>query len=282
MLKLAGVVILYHPNVAKTLENIASYANHLDILYVYDNSERPTFKGADDFAHFKVPIEYIATGVNEGISIRLNQAANTAIEAGFDFLLTMDQDSSFHPNDFQKWVDQIEHGQFLNVAQFGVNFQPTITQSKEQPEQVLSLITSGTILNLSLFRKVGLFNELLFIDFVDIEFSYRVIQCGYKNLMFSNIILNHKIGELINGRSFKTFKRSLRIIHSPIRVYYIVRNGLYLLYKLKNLTPQMKKEVVRSMGILKNDFIYHPQLASVYLNAFKGLMSFLLNKMGKK
>jgi len=281
-MNIAGVVILYHPNLQQLSENIHSYVSGLKELYVYDNSEEEMVGLAPMLSALHPNIKYHYFHLNQGIAYRLNQAVSESLANGYDYLLTMDQDSSFQPGDFQKMLNQIEEGQFSNVAQFGVNCQPALTQSKEQPESVLTLITSGSILNLSLTQKVGVFNEQLFIDFVDAEFSYRVIQSGYINLMFSNIVLNHKLGELINGRSFKTFKSSLRIIHSPIRVFYMVRNGLYLLYKSNNLTPQMKKDVVRCLGILKNDFIYHPQLASVYLNAFKGAMAFLFNKMGKK
>jgi rhamnosyltransferase len=194
----------------------------------------------------------------------------------------MDQDSSFKEGDFEKYKMQIQSAAYTNVAQFGVNCQPNLTIPKEQPEEALTLITSGSILNVSLLKKVGVFNEDLFIDFVDAEFSYRVIQNGHINLMFSNIILNHALGKLIEGRSLANFKKTLRITHSPIRVYYIIRNGLYLLFKAKGLNAIMKKDVLRCIKILKNDLIYNPELVSVYKNLFSGIFDFLRGKMGKK
>ena len=140
----------------------------------------------------------------------------------------MDQDSSFKPGDFEKYKSLIQSSNNSNVAQYGVNHQPDFTPAKDLPEEALALITSGSILNLSLTDKVGVFNEYFFIDFVDTEFSYRVIQNGYINLMFSNIVLNHSLGTLIEGRSLVSLKKSKRIIHSPIRVFYVIRNGLYL------------------------------------------------------
>ena len=100
--------------------------------------------------------------------------------------------------------------------------------------------------------------------------------------MFSNIILNHALGKLIEGRSLANFKKTLRITHSPIRVYYIIRNGLYLLFKAKGLNAIMKKDVLRCIKILKNDLIYNPELVSVYKNLFSGIFAFLSNKKGKK
>ena len=281
-MNIAGVVILYHPDIKQLSANINTYASGLKQLYIYDNTENQT-PGIEAALHSLHPnIKYHFFNSNEGIAKRLNQAVALATQNQFDYLLTMDQDSSFKPGDFEKYKSLIQKGNFINVAQFGINCQPNITIPSETPQEALTLITSGSILNLSLVKKVGDFNEDLFIDFVDAEFSYRVVQQGLINLMFSNILLNHAIGDLVSGRSVVTFKKSLRIIHAPIRAFYITRNGLFLLFKHKGLSEEMKKDVIRCMKILKNDLIYHPHLAKVYLNVFKGFFAFCFNNMGKR
>ena len=281
-MNIAGVVILYHPDLDLLSANIQTYVSGLKQLYVYDNSETKT-PGIEE-ALFKLhpSIQYKYFNANEGIAKRLNQAVDQATLNQYDFLLTMDQDSSFKDGDFEKYKSSIQSSNFNKVAQFGVNCQPDFTLPKEQPEEALTLITSGSILNLALTKNVGPFNEALFIDFVDAEFSYRVIQHGYLNLMLSNIVLNHALGTLVEGRGLGNFKKSMRIIHAPTRVFYIVRNGLYLLFQVKGLTSFMKKDVVRCIKIIKNDLIYNPQLFSVYKNAFAGIYAFLTNRMGKK
>ena len=281
-MNIAGVVILYHPDIKQLSENINTYVLGLKQLYIYDNSEiqTPGIEAALNNLHPCIKYQFFNN--NEGIAKRLNQAVEAAMQTQHDYLLTMDQDSSFKPGDFEKYKSLIQKGDYTKVAQFGINCQPHITISSEQPQEALTLITSGSILNLSLVKKVGDFNEDLFIDFVDAEFSYRVVQHGLINLMFSNIQLNHALGNLVSGRSVLTFKKSLRIIHAPIRAFYITRNGLFLLFKHKGLSEEMKKDVIRCMKILKNDLIYHPQLTQVYINVMKGIFAFCFNKMGKK
>lgn len=281
-MNIAGVVILYHPNLELLSANIQTYVSGLKQLYVYDNSETKIPGIEEALIKISPTIQYKYFNVNEGIAKRLNQAMDQAMINQYDYLLTMDQDSSFKESDFDKYKTLIQSSAFNNVAQFGVNCQPYFTQPNEQPEEALTLITSGSVLNLSLTQNVGPFNEALFIDFVDAEFSYRVIQQGYLNLMFSNIVLNHALGTLVEGRGLGNFKKSMRIIHAPIRVFYIVRNGLYLMFKTKGLTPIMKKDVIRCIKIIKNDLIYNPQLFSVYKNVFAGIYAFLINRMGKK
>ena len=281
-MNIAGVVILYHPDIKQLSENINTYVLGLKQLYIYDNSEiqTPGIEAALNNLHPCIKYQFFNN--NEGIAKRLNQAVEAAMQTQYDYFLTMDQDSSFKPGDFEKYKSLIQKEEYTKVAQFGINCQPQITMSSEQPQEALTLITSGSILNLSLIKKVGDFNEDLFIDFVDAEFSYRVIQNGFINLMFSNILLNHALGNLVSGRSVLTFKKSLRIIHAPIRAFYITRNGLFLLFKHKGLSEEMKKDVIRCMKILKNDLIYHPQLTQVYINVMKGIFAFCFNKMGKK
>lgn len=281
-MNIAGVVILYHPNLEHLLANIQTYVSGLKQLYVYDNSEIKIPGIEEALIKINPSIQYKFFNANEGIAKRLNHAMDHAALNQYDYLLTMDQDSSFKVGDFEKYKALVQSSTYNNVAQFGVNCQPDFTQPVEQPEEVLTLITSGSILNLSLIKNIGPFNEALFIDFVDAEFSYRVIQNGYVNLMFSNIILNHALGTLVEGRSLGNFKKSMRIIHAPIRVYYIVRNGMYLLFKAKGFTSPMKKDVIRCIKIIKNDLIYNPQLFSVYKNVFAGIYAFMTNRMGKK
>ncbi len=281
-MNIAGVVILYHPDIEQLSDNIQTYLNGLKQLYVYDNSESKTPGLEEALLKLHPSIQYHYFNANEGIAKRLNQAIAQATLNQYDFLLTMDQDSSFKDGDFDKYKLSIQSSGDSNVAQFGVNCQPDFTQPKEQPEEALTLITSGSILNVSLAKHVGSFNEDLFIDFVDAEFSYRVIQNGYTNLMFSNIVLNHALGTLVEGRGLGNFKKTLRITHAPIRVYYIIRNGLYLLFKAKGLTGTMKNDVIRCIKIIKNDLIYNPELLAVYKNLFLGISAFLMNRMGKK
>ena len=281
-MNIAGVVILYHPDMELLLANIQSYNTGLKQLYVYDNSDTKTLGIEEALLKLNPSIEYKYFNANEGIAKRLNQAIEQASLNRYDFLLTMDQDSSFKAGDFEKYKSLIQSTAYNHAAQFGVNCQPDFTQSKEQPEEALTLITSGSILNLSITKNIGSFKEDFFIDFVDAEFSYRVIQNGYINLMFSNIVLNHALGTLVEGRGLGNFKKSMRIIHAPIRVYYIIRNGLYLYFKVKGLTSPMKKDVIRCIKIIKNDLIYNPQLFSVYKNVFAGIYAFMANRMGKK
>lgn len=278
---MVGVVILYHPDTSALIENIKTYIDPIDSLLVYDNSEiyDNHLEGAICAISSKIIFRHF--GHNQGIAKRLNQAIDFAVQNNVNYLLMMDQDSSFKEGDIEKYIDYIINNKFSKIAQFGINCQPDFTPISNNPEKVVSLITSGSVLNMDCINEIGMFDENLFIDFVDIEFSHRVINKGYFNLQYTNIVLNHSIGMRVEGRSLVNFKISHRIIHNPKRVYYIIRNGLYLLYKKEGLTKVQKMDIYRTMMVIKNDFIYNPYIFNSYKFALKGVFDFLRNKMGK-
>ena len=278
---MVGVVILYHPDTEDLIENIKTYINNITTLLVFDNSELYNKELEISLVNISDKIKFTHFGENQGIAKRLNQAIEYATKSNASFLLMMDQDSSFRLGDFVSYVAAIKSSLVENVAQFGINCQPAFTPVSDSPQSVISLITSGSVLNLKHIQQVGMFNENLYIDFVDTEFSHRINNKGFINLQFTNIILKHSIGNRIEARSLFTFKKSLRIIHSPIRVYYIIRNGLYLLYSNKECTSIQKKDIKRTMMVVKNDFIYNTQLFKVYKYALIGVWDFLTKKMGK-
>lgn len=280
--KLMGVVILYHPDTNALIAHLRSYLPVVDHLLLLDNSETPNLALEEALSNESPTIQYRFLGENKGIAARLNLAIESARSMGYRFLLTMDQDTGFQPGQMLAYWQKVQKNQIDKVVQFGANCQPDFTPDQPVPQETNNLITSGTILNLSYIEQIGLFDEQLFIDFVDTEFSFRVLEKGYKNLLFADIVLQHRIGYLKQGRSFKTLKTSARILHAPIRVYYILRNGLHLLFRSPYVKGAQRKLLLSNMKILKNDLIYHHQLASVYSNALRAIYDFVFHKMGKK
>ena len=91
-IQIAGAVILYHPDY-QCINNIETYINQIDFLFIIDNSEVQNVHLINELNKFS-SIFYLCNQNNYGIAHALNQAADLAKERGFDFLLTMDQDTT--------------------------------------------------------------------------------------------------------------------------------------------------------------------------------------------
>ncbi|MEO7776817.1 MAG: glycosyltransferase, partial [Fibrobacteria bacterium] len=90
---IAGAVILFNP-AEDVFGNIESYAPFVKLLIVIDNSPSKNHALADKIKGSWNSV-IIANGENLGLAAALNQAASIAREKGFEWLLTMDQDSRF-------------------------------------------------------------------------------------------------------------------------------------------------------------------------------------------
>lgn len=255
MEKILGIVILYHPTL-EVIDNIASYLPFIEKLYVMDNTEPAS---RIDLSILGDKICVIADGENKGISARLNQAAALAIQEDAKWLLTMDQDSFFENGMVECYFSCVEkYNDKRQVAMFGVEYEKkTVLTSNCNFKETDNLITSGSLVNLELFAKLKGFDENLFIDEVDAEYCFKANINGFKTLKVENVFLNHSLGTVFEHRSFKSFKKTPRTLHSPTRIYYMVRNYLYVADKYgKDLPESFPYRKSTILNRIKNNFLY--------------------------
>ncbi|MDQ3681807.1 MAG: glycosyltransferase [Bacteroidota bacterium] len=281
-MKIAGVVILYNPS-KDVVSNINSYLPFINRLYVVDNSENSALSILQDIS-IDEKVIYIHDGENKGIAERLNQVVEIALAEGFERMLTMDQDSFFTQENITAYLNCVNKFNLSEkVGIFGVEFENKLNISNNcESEETDQLITSGSILNLKLCKEIGKFDEALFIDEVDLEFCYRLISSNYKVIKFSNVTLNHQLGHIYFGRSLKSFKKTPRTLHSPARVYYMVRNYLYVKKKYAGKFIESDKSRRKALLTrLKNNLLYSNNKLGVLRYIIKGISDFYLNNMGR-
>ncbi|CAN5470378.1 glycosyltransferase family 2 protein [soil metagenome] len=280
-MKLAGTVILYYPDI-NLMARIKTYINMLEVLYVVDNTESNDINIKNEILKYQ-KVKYLHDGKNKGIAMRLNEVAETAIKDGHSALLTMDQDSSFDLNMAQQYLDCIENFTSYKItAMFGVEFLHQPQLSTCTSEKVSELITSGSILNLDLFKNIGKFDEKLFIDYVDHEYCYRAITRGYDIIKLKNIFLQHSVGETVRKRSPVSLKYTERSFHSSVRIYYMVRNYLYVKSRYNNSFPvEMKHQQKSILTRIKNKLLYSNERFKLLRLIFRAFKDYKQERMGK-
>jgi rhamnosyltransferase len=280
MVKIAKAVIAYFPDL-NAFQNIQTSNNFFGKCYILDNTDSPNDISSDIKS---LPnICYLHDGENRGIAARLNEVCKLAIQDGFDWLLTMDQDSFFDNNSLSQYIDCISNFEKKNeTAMFGVQYEDAVASANCTFNEITHLITSGSIINLSLFPALGGFDENLFIDEVDLEYCLRAIAKGFKIIHFPSIPLNHTLGELHYHRSLKNLRITPRILHSPIRLYYITRNFFYISKKYKNIFPEEMQRTKKALANrIKNNILYNKKRLQVIGYIVKGIFDYKRNKMGK-
>lgn len=280
---LAAAVVLYNPD-NTLIDNINTYVNNVDIVFAVDNSEqKKTFILETLLKNSK--IYYIDNHGNQGIANALNVAANKAIEMGYIWLLTMDQDSSFDPDLLVKYFNCWNN--YLNKDNIAV-FSPVHNKLEYQTSSTaecdavnkLHVMTSGNLINLNVFKHINCFNEALFIDEVDHEYCLRSKLAGYSIIEFPNISLNHNLGEPTNiYRHGQTIQSST---HSPKRFYYIARNRLYMWRTYHHLFPNLAGiQFINIMKTLIFPLIYHDKKIQRFFYIIRGISHFLIGRYGK-
>ena len=254
----------------------------VDWLMIIDNSAQMTDIPSILSQNPKVLLYH--DGENQGIAVRLNMAANEAVKRNATWMLTMDQDSSFGDGSLPEYFKSIStFPENEQVGMFGITHDEK--QQREQPcsENVYTLITSGSVVNLSILRQLQGFDENLFIDEVDTEYCFRVRIAGFKVILFSHICLTHRLGKKEQHISLKNFKATDRTLYPPMRLYYLVRNHLYLKRKYNKLLPQEIKKRRKHLFIyLKNSFLYGKNKHRVIHYVYQAIEDFRGGRMGKK
>ena len=238
-MKFAGTVVLYNPDEKDVSCNISTYIDYIDKLYLIDNSKnnnQDKFKNIDSNK-----IEYIHNGGNLGIATALNVAARKAIEDGYTWLLTMDQDSKFK-GDSMHCLEEYVRNEYPKNSKLAIvsPFHDTVLSSGNKPDintvdKPIIVMTSGNIINLESYQAIGGFKDWYFIDCVDFDYCLNLIRNKYEIHQVNKSILAHELGDTVKRELFgKTYFCDN---HNFIRRYYIVRNRHYIYDEYKDDFP---------------------------------------------
>lgn len=275
-LKIAGVVVLYNPS-NNDINNINTYIDDIDILYVIDNSYRAN--------KHKLPknkkIKYIFNNENLGMAKPLNVAANLARKDGYKWLLTMDQDTEFSKDIIPKIKEIIIS---RDCSEIGIitpwhNTKLKIKKPNKNIDYPLDVMTSGNFLNLQIHKKLNGFKEWLFVDGVDIEYCLNLRINNYKILRINNLQINHNLGNICY-KKFLT-KDLLITNHSAVRRYYQCRNYFYIRDMYINVEPIFCKKLVKFKTIILGVILYEDNKIDKLKKFYKGYKDYKLGKRGK-
>jgi len=247
-MKLAAVVVLYQPNSA-VLAAIQSYAIQVEQVFAIDNSESLDSliaKGLQGISNLRL----ISNHGNFGIGQALNKGVQLARENGFEFLLTMDQDSSFIPEDFALFLQSAQEA-FQNnssLALVAPDHTPLLYGIQTKAERCFFesrdlVATSGNIVRIAYCDLVQGFHESLFIDEVDHDFCLRLKSRGLLVMQSPSVHLIHAMGEprVVHWLWYHTLVSE----HSVTRYYYIARNNLYVYSRFAKKYPTICRARIR-------------------------------------
>lgn len=257
MCKVAAIIVSYNPD-SNLFDSINLLLNQVEKVIIVDNGSKEKYvKYIKSINEDK--IEIILNKENLGIATALNIGVRKALKNGYEWILTMDQDSKASPDMVKKMFNvynSINREERKDILSIFPNFVDERIQSIEENSNMNSYeyvdadITSGNLLRKEVFEKVGFFDDSLFIDLVDTDFCMRLNEKGIKMIKIRDAVLYHSLGEskTIKGilGSFNTSN------HSALRRYYMTRNRFYIWEKYKGLNSFTLN---RDKKLFKKEFV---------------------------
>lgn len=230
-------MITYYPNPEETAANIRRFIDQVDKLIIWENtpdSNREAYRVR--LPEYENKILYRSAGKNEGIAHPLNRCAAWAMEKGYTHLLTMDQDSTWER--FEQFVERVT---LLTAAGAEIIAMPDVNgRSRTDMEPVESFIISGTLYPLGTLKRTGRFDEGLFVDGVDLDYSLRLREEGVQFIRLRDGYLHQRFGNPIRSRRLRTQTPN----YPAERTYNIVRNHISLYRRYRKLMSRPQKKMI--------------------------------------
>lgn len=225
----AAIIVSFNPD-KDFCKRLSVIQPQVDRIIIVDNSSDTSIHEILRDSIFG-DIDIIENKRNMGIAVALNQGVKKALELGFPWALTLDQDTEIDPNMVRHLGSILSHypdkgalgiiGSNARSKHSGRLFIDCRRQSGEYIE-TKTVITSGSLMSLSAYEKVGPFREDFFIEGVDLEYCLRLRRHGFKVLMSCKPLMTHAAGKM---EEYSFMGRAVLVAnHAPWRYYYMLRN----------------------------------------------------------
>lgn len=228
-----AVIVTFHPD-DRFVFLLQRVTSQFSAVFIIDNGSSPAALEMLQREASQQKITLLSNPTNRGIAAALNQGIRQARIANYDWAVTFDQDTEIYPRFLARMLDVFDRSGGGNII-IGSNYDESHKSRKLTKHRLddadpiakerKTLITSGTLIPLDIFDRIGLFREDYFIDSVDHEFSLRARAHGYRLLLSCEPLMQHRIGNEVDRQS--SFRLLLSYHHPPRRKYYISRNTVF-------------------------------------------------------
>lgn len=275
----AASIITYNPDIDQLLLNLNALCKQVDLVLVFDNNSNNSDSVRTICQNYS-NCEAIFNKENLGISLNLNRALDICNTRGIDWLLTLDQDSICQDNLVEIYKNKINsNANIVSVTPYILDRNLGNSEAGNEDVIVNSCITSGNMINVGFCLKIGGFDERFFIDCVDFDLCASIELSGGTIIKAANAFLSHSVGFAKKHKFFG--KQLISYNHSPMRSYYIVRNGCLFKNKYRN-NKNIKRVEHPFLKQLLLVILYEKEKFKKIGYCFSGFADYLRKRFGKK
>jgi len=286
-----AVIISYNPG-DYLISNVRALRSQVDEIIVVDNGSGGDSRNILDTVSKVEGVKVSYNNANLGIAAALNIGVKFAMDAGYKWVATFDQDSKVTPGFISSMFSAYESCKYKDLVAIisPVYYDPAIGKycsfgrGKRNPAtsfiEVETTMTSWNLIPIHIFSKVGLFDEAFFIDYVDHEFCLRCLASGFKIIESQRSVLYHRLGEPVQHKFL--WKHLIVTNHNPLRRYYNTRNRIVVWERYFLVKPGwVIRDVISLVKEMLKIVLYERDVAKKIFFIIKGTYHGFIGKLGK-
>jgi rhamnosyltransferase len=287
--QVCAVIVAYNIGAAihRCFDSIRGQVGH--VLIVDNGSDETTRRELEKLAASD-SVTLILNERNEGLAHAFNQAVEWTGGKGFRWILTLDHDSEATHGMVDKLVEAyatLDRQGIENVGVVGPNPYDANVQRFPQyrprkdggaPLEDEETISSGSLIPLRVFDKVGPFNEDLFIYYVDTEFCIRLARAGFRIYVCPEAVLLHREGARRRHRFL--WRHAYFDHYGKTARYYLTRNLIYMMRKYPMSFSDFCLVVRRNCKDHVKILVFSEERFSTLWYSLRGLIDGLRGKIG--
>lgn len=263
---IAAGIVLYNPDVKRLQENIKAIKKQVDTIILVENGSSNT----DYLQQLDITDTIILTNdSNKGIAFALNQICKYCYDKKIPWVITLDQDSIVSPNIIQILEEYIgDNVGIICPKIIDRNFKRKEDDYNYDVKEINWCITSASLTNVAAWKKIGGFDNSMFIDWVDLDFCIALRKNGYKILQTMKTQILHELGE--NSRIIHFRGKQIYLLNRPsTRYYFVERNNIYLGRKWDHIS--LKRKLFETLETLFFVIFYEKHKWSNFIAMIKGI-----------
>ncbi len=233
---ICAVIVTYHPDDGFKERVIDILKQTGQVVVVDNNSSKHETAYISDLS-LSLGFNAIFNSGNLGVAAALNQGVKWAMEKGFSWVLLFDQDTVVKDYMIDSLGEVYDAYPYKDrIAVIGSNYTDSYTNRQLHKDEMeegqlwvekKTVITSGSLIPVKIFKIVGMFREEFFIDHVDDDFCLRAKHKGFKVILALKEVMRHSLGA--STMHNLPWRQTGTSNHSPMRRYYMTRNHLILI-----------------------------------------------------
>lgn len=282
-MRVGAVIVTYNPSLTSVNRLLMSIYASLEKIMIVDNGSRNVAEIKQLSAGFPNST-VLSLQQNKGIGFAQNRGIEALLkDKEIEAVVLFDHDS--HPendmienlqSDYSKlkkkgfkvgavgpvFIDPRTNNQYPIPVFSGFTLKKIYPEPENFcPVDTSFLIASGCFIPKETIQLVGLMNEEFFIDYIDIEWSFRAQLNGLSLYTCPSAKMHHQVGD----QRLKVLGREISI-HSPLRRYYLARNSILMIrlryinwrYKVRELAYSVSRVFVYLMLVdNKRSYLRH-------------------------